>query len=288
MSFQLTVLVFLGAAAFSGVAIYWFFQALKDMSNAEGKDAVNTPLLKFVTFEKLLSIRFSAALALGFFIVFLFLTQGVVSPFVCVPMGFAGGFVGWRLPLIWFKLKIKKRREAFDEQILPLTMILANGLSSGQALQQALDAAAQRMANPMKEELYEVLKDVRLGIDFSVALQKLQARMPGEDLQLLVTSIRLAMKSGATLKEALNRMVEMIRARREFQEKLKTMTARGRFEAIAMSCAPLVVYLLLRLIDPELMKPLTSTPQGWCTLAVVGTMLTIGFLVINKVVSIEV
>ena len=80
----------------------------------------------------------------------------------------------------------------------------------------------------------------------------------------------------------------MIRSRTEFHEKVKTMTAQGRFEAIAMSLAPVFVYVILRLIDPELMKPLTESFIGWCTIGGVAVMVTIGFIVINRIVTIEV
>ena len=82
--------------------------------------------------------------------------------------------------------------------------------------------------------------------------------------------------------------METIRARVEFQERLKNMTAQGRFEAIAMSLAPVLVYVLLRLIDPDLMIPLTSTLVGWCTIGIVTAWVLIGFFVINKIVTIEV
>ena len=114
------------------------------------------------------------------------------------------------------------------------------------------------------------------------------SRMPGEDLRLLVTSIKLTLQTGGSLAEVLERMVETIRARVEFQERLKNMTAQGRFEAIAMSLAPVLVYVLLRLIDPDLMIPLTSTLVGWCTIGIVTAWVLIGFFVINKIVTIEV
>ena len=144
------------------------------------------------------------------------------------------------------------------------------------------------MPNPMREELQVVLRETRLGLDLPEAFERLYRRMPGEDLRLLLTSIRLSLQTGGSLAEILSRMVETIRARIEFQEKVKTMTAQGRFEAIAMSLAPLVVYILLRVIDPELMKPLTSTVVGWCAIGAVFFLLTIGFIIIRKIVTIDV
>ena len=190
--------------------------------------------------------------------------------------------------MFWFGMKIRQRKEAFDSQILNLTMSLSNGLRSGQALPQALEAAARQISNPMREELAVVIRETRLGLTLPEAMDRLHSRMPGEDLRLLLTSIKLTLQTGGSLADVLGRMVEMIRSRTEFQEKVKTMTAQGRFQAIAMSLAPLFVYILLRLIDPPLMKPMTSTVAGWCTIVGVAILVTIGFCIINKIVTIEV
>ncbi len=192
------------------------------------------------------------------------------------------------LPALWRKHKQAKRKEAFNAQILSLTMGLANGLRSGQALNQALEAVGKRSLPPMKEEIAIVLRETRLGSELSAALESLAKRMPGEDLQLFVTSIKLTLTTGGSLADVLERMVVMIRSRTEFQQKLKAMTAQGRFEATAMSLAPAFVYVLLRLIDPALMKPLTSTFAGWCTIAAVAINLAIGYLIIRRIMAVEV
>ena len=287
MSISIAAIIFAGTASFSSMVLIYAYKGLQ--ANATGAtDAVPSPLRKFIDPKKLLAIRFASGTALAILCVAILIFNNVLSPLVFVPAGLALWFIGWKLPFLWFMLKVKKRKQLFDSQILHLTMTLANGLRSGQALPQALDAASRRMGDPMHEELALVLNESRYGLDLAEALERLYTRMPGEDLRLLITSIRLTLQSGGSLSDVLGRMVEMIRSRTEFHEKLKTMTAQGRFEAIAMSLAPAFVYVLLRLIDPELMKPLTATLAGWCTIGGVAIMIAIGFFVISRIVTIEV
>ncbi|MBR0056429.1 MAG: type II secretion system F family protein, partial [Kiritimatiellae bacterium] len=188
----------------------------------------------------------------------------------------------------WFRRKVAQRKELFNSQILELTTGLATGMRSGQAFPAALESVSGRIQWPMKEELAIVLREYRRGSDHPEALDRLNQRIPSEDLTLLIGSIRLTTQSGGSLAEVLDRMVEMIRGRREFQDKVKAMTAQGKFEAIAMSLAPLFVFLLLFLIDRPLMLPLVTTLPGWLTIAADATLVTIGFLVIRKIVTIEV
>jgi tight adherence protein B len=111
--------------------------------------------------------------------------------------------------------------------------------------------------------------------------------MPGEDLQLLITAVRLTVQSGGSLAEVLDKISNTIRQRVEFHEKLQTMTAQGRFEAIAMASAPAVAFVILYMIDPALMKPLITTTGGWIAVGIVATLETIGFLWISRIVKVE-
>lgn len=192
------------------------------------------------------------------------------------------------LPLVLARRRLRKRLEAAEAQVLDLATGLASGLRSGQALPAALESVSGRLPSPMSDEVKTVLREYRLGLDLPDALARLSARVPCEDLTLLVGSIRLTQQAGGSLAEVLDKMVEMIRGRTEFQAKLKTMTAQGRFEAIAMSLAPAFVFAILFLIDRPLMLPLVTTPAGWATIAGDAVWLTIGFLVIKRIVTIEV
>lgn len=291
MDFKLALLVFSGATAVSAVvlvAVYRILQAKAATAVSDPEAAATDPARRFVSPTRFAMVRFCMMSGFAVMAICILAVKDVCSAWAFLVGALLTGFIGWKLPVWWLARKLRQRKEIFDSQILALTMNLANGLRSGQALPQALDAVAKRMMPPMQEELAIVLREVRLGLDLPEALERLHARMPGEDLRLLVTTVRLTLQTGGSLAEVLGRMTEMIRSRTEFQEKVKTMTAQGRFEAVVMSLAPVFVYVLLRLIDPELMKPLTSTPIGICAIVSVAVMITVGYFVIRKIVSIEV
>lgn len=283
------ILVFLAVSVGAGVILVSIWKALQEKARTETGDGVGiAPLRRFVSPVKLVSQRFAVAFACGLVLPFGLWMKGVSVAALLIVAAIAGSAIGWMLPAAYYRKKVAARKTRFDGQVLHLAMNLSNGLRSGMALPQALEGASSRMPDPMREELQVVLRETRLGLDMPEAFERLYRRMPGEDLRLLLTSIRLSLQTGGSLAEILSRMVETIRARTEFQEKVKTMTVQGRFEAIAMSLAPLVVYVLLRIIDPELMKPLTTTFIGWCAIGAVVVLLTVGFLIIRKIVTIDV
>ena len=195
---------------------------------------------------------------------------------------------GMAAPWLYFNGKARKRALEFETSILDLALGLTSGLRAGQALPQALEVFSRRCEGPMKEELMIVIREYRLGLELAEALQRMYNRLPCEDLQLLIVSIRLTAQSGGSMADVLGKITQMIRGRTEFQQKLRALTVQGRFEALAMSLAPLVAFLLLFFINNELMLPMVQTTVGWCAIGVMLTLELIGYFVIRSIVNIEV
>lgn len=248
----------------------------------------NTPMERFVSLQRLEQMRYSAAVVLATLGAGLLMFAGVVNALVLLLFAVAFGGLGYMVPFWWFQRKVRQRREQFETSILDLTIGLEKGLRSGQALAQAVEALTRRMEGPMQEELTLVLRETRMGKDLVEAMERLLQRMPCEDLTLLVTAIRLTMKSGGSMSDVLARMTAMIRGRREFYGKLQTLTAQGRFEAIAISASPFAAFIVLYLLNPELMRPMLFHPVGWAAFGAVVVLETVGFLIVRKIVTIEV
>jgi tight adherence protein B len=259
--------------------------------NRKAHDAAmvfDTPLERFVSAQRLTQMRFSAAVVLATLAAGGLMFAGVANFLVLLVLAAALGGLGYMVPLWWFQRKVRQRKETFEASILDLTIGLEKGLRSGQALAQAVESMVRRMDGPMQEELTTVLRETRMGKDLVEAMERLQRRLPCEDLMLLVTAVRLTMKSGGSMADVLARMTDMIRGRREFKGKLDTLTAQGKFEAMAISAAPFAAFIVLYLLNPELMRPMLFHPVGWMAFGAVIVLETIGFLIVNKIVTIEV
>ena len=197
--------------------------------------------------------------------------------------------LGALIPYLYYSIKVKKRAALFEAGMLDFSMGLTNALRAGQALPQAVEVFTRRCEpGPLKEELLIVQREYRLGVDLATAMEHMHNRIPCEDLLLLVISIRLTAQSGGSMADVLERMTGMIRSRKDFIRKLNALTAQGRFEAIAMSAAPLIALVLLLCINSELMLPLFKTTIGWCAIGVMLTLEVIGYFVIRHIVNIEV
>lgn len=246
------------------------------------------PIYRFTTPERLAQACWSAALLGSGALAALLIAFNVLDSYILGGCSLLAGLLSFQVPKWWLNRRIRRRQALFDARLTDLTLGIANGLRAGAALPQSLELVSRDMGGPMTEELTLVLHEYRLGMDLPESLNRLCERMPGEDLSLLVTAIKLTMQSGGSLAEVLDRITDTIRQRTEFHDRLRTMTAQGRFEAIAMAAAPLVAFLILFFLDRQLMQPLVETKLGWCAIGAVAILETVGFLVINKIVTIDV
>lgn len=246
------------------------------------------PIYRFTTPERLSQSCWSAALLGGGTLAAVLIAFNVLNTYILGGCCLLAAVFSFQIPKWWLNKRIKRRQALFDARLTDLTLGIANGLRAGAALPQSLELVSRDMGGPMTEELALVLHEYRLGMDLPESLNRLCERMPGEDLSLLVTAIKLTMQSGGSLAEVLDRITDTIRQRTEFHDRLRTMTAQGRFEAIAMAAAPVVAFLILFFLDRQLMQPLVETKLGWCAIGAVAILETVGFLVINKIVTIDV
>jgi tight adherence protein B len=232
--------------------------------------------------------RWVAAVSSGVIVLSIWVAVG--SSGLILPLISTAGVVlfSYRLP-VWMDARRRKRRaEAFRQGLVDLTVGMANGLRGGGALGQTLGRVTNDLRGVTAEEMNQLLKEHHVGVEMAECFERLRQRMPSEDMTLLATAIRLTLSTGGSLAEVLDKMTAMMRERRDFDERLKTMTAQGRFEALAMGLAPLAAFGVLFLIDRSMVEPLYTTTIGRAAIGVVLFLECLGFYFINKIVSIEV
>ena len=278
------LLIFLSVGMIQGISMEHYDHKVKDKTAGGHRNDIGY----FVAPRVLLQIQISIGTLLMALIVAILLFCKVFMAYVLIPVSLLALGIGFVLPILYYSRKVKKRASDFEGSILDLSMGLTSGLRAGQALPQALEVFARRSEGTLKEELDIVLREYRLGVELPDALQRMYDRLPCEDLQLLIVSIRLTLQSGGSLADVLQRITQTIRGRIEFQQKLKALTAQGRFEALAMSLAPLLAFVLLFVINNDLMLPMVQTLIGWCAIGVMLTLETIGYFVIRAIVDVKV
>lgn len=182
----------------------------------------------------------------------------------------------------------ERRRRRFDAQLPEAVLSLAAQLRAGLALPQALGVLAAHQAAPLSQELSLVLRRHRLGLALDAALGELPLRIRSRDAEMFIAALRVARESGAGLADALQRLGDTLRRRRMIEDRIRALTAQGRVQGVVVSVLPVVLVIALLLIEPEATGRLFSTPAGWATVATVVVLETAGWLLIRRIVNIDV
>lgn len=198
---------------------------------------------------------------------------------------FAG--VASRAPRMTVDLLRRRRARRFEQQLPMALLMLAAALRAGVALTTALRHVVEQSGAPLAQEFGLMLREQRLGVPWDVALENLQARMPGDSTALVVAAMRIAAQTGGNLAEALDSIAQTLRARLQLQAKLHALTSQGRLQAWIVGALPVLLLAVLDRLEPDVMGVLWHTPMGWGVLAILTALETAGVLLIRRIVRID-
>ena len=201
---------------------------------------------------------------------------------------FGGLVLGFFLPRFYVKFRQAKRLRDFNSQLGDAINLLANGLRSGYSLLQAMDAVANEMPPPISEEFQRVVREIGLGLSNERAMNNMLRRIPSDDLDLMITAVNVQHEVGGNLAEILEVISHTIRERVRIKGEIRVLTSQQMFSGYVVSFLPIGLGLLLYLMNPNYMGAMFQEPCGWAMIAVGAISMTIGFVIIRKIVDIEV
>jgi tight adherence protein B len=215
------------------------------------------------------------------------LLLALVSNFrpLMVAAGAAGGFM---VPRLYLNNIEQRRRKKFDAQLLEAIPMLAGAMKAGMSLLQAMEQITREMGPPIRQEFAHALQENRVGKPLIQSLHDMKNRLRTDDLSITVDAIGIAQETGGVLSEVLMKIAETIKSRNRVRTKIDTLTAQGRLQGIIMSLMPWGLAAILFLLDPELMRPMFTTGTGQIILVAIVILEIMGWLVIRRLVSIDV
>lgn len=233
-------------------------------------------LLKAEEYITICLLLFAAVGTLGF--------AATRSPMMFFPLG----AVGWLLPGIFMKARIKKRIKNMNDQLCDAIILISNSLKAGYSFFQAVDVVSKEMTGPIAEEFTLLQKEVNLGLTTEKALENLVERVSSDDLELVVTAVLIQRQVGGNLAEVLDNISSTIRERIKIKGEVRTVTAQGRMSGLIIAVLPVILGLVLYLINPEHIGLLFKEPLGIAILVFSALMELIGIYFISKIIKIEV
>lgn len=205
-----------------------------------------------------------------------------------VSMGVILGAVGFILPRFWLRDQRRRRQELFRQQFADGAALIGNSVRSGMSLPQALEVMVREMDDPMAYEAYRVLQATRVGQPMDQALEHWAERMDNPDLNIFVTAVTIQRQTGGDLGHVLTTLATTVRQRQRIQGQISALTAQGRLGAVVLCLLPVFMGVVLYFMNPERMGLMFSHPLGWGMLAIMGLTISTGYVIVRRIVDIDI
>lgn len=196
--------------------------------------------------------------------------------------------VGWKIPRPLVDWWYQRRVDTFVLQMVDGLNLMANALKSGLSPPQAIGLVVQEMPSPMKDEFGLILNETKMGASLEESLVNLTKRIKSDDVEMFVTAVVILKETGGNLAETFDTITTTIRERIKVEKKIAAMTAQGFYQGVLVAMIPPVLGFVFYQTDPDFMRPLFTTPLGWIIILVIATLEIVGFVVIMKVIKIDV
>lgn len=184
---------------------------------------------------------------------------------------------------------LKKRRlERFNDQLEEALNGMGNSLKAGFSIIQAIEAVVRQNRNPISLEFKLMMQQTHLGMSLDEALRNMAKRVESEDFYLVASAVSTARQTGGDLTGIFERLAAMIRERLRIQRRVRSLTAQGRLQAIVLGALPMLLLFVLFLMAPDKIIRFFTNPIGVLIFIIVLILEVCGFLVIRKIVNIDI
>ncbi|MDA3895035.1 MAG: type II secretion system F family protein [Desulfobacteraceae bacterium] len=198
------------------------------------------------------------------------------------------GVIGFFIPKLYLRRAKNKRHQQFENQFVDALILLSNALKSGLTLVQSIEVLENELEPPISQEFGLVLREYRVGVSFDEALKNLLKRIHSEDLNLMVTAINIVHSIGGNLRDIFDTIAKMVTERHKLELKTSALTAQGRSQALIVGLLPMFLGGVFFIMDPSLILPLLNTTLGNIGIGAILTLQATGYIMIKKIMSIEV
>ncbi|MES4792073.1 MAG: hypothetical protein C4321_02980 [Chloroflexota bacterium] len=137
-------------------------------------------------------------------------------------------------------------------------------------------------------EIRRTLRDVAMGASVEQALGALNERVGSPDFDIVITAILIQRSVGGNLAEILDNVAHTMRERERIKGEIRTLTSQQRMTGYVIGGIPIGLLIIFYMISPDFTGLLFTDPLGRLMLMGAFVSEVIGYLIIQRIVNIEV
>lgn len=201
---------------------------------------------------------------------------------------FVGIAAGALVPHKYVNRLIGKRQEAFVNGLSEALDLIVRGVKSGLPVGETVSVVSEEMEGPVAEEFARVTEDTRVGMTLEQALWQSALRVGAPEMKFFVVVLTVQRETGGNLSETLDNLSEMVRSRKAMKMKVIAMASEARASQYILGGLPFAIAALLLLISPSYILTLWYEPAGHTILWIGGSMMSMGWFVMDRMVNFEI
>ena len=226
---------------------------------------------------ELFYIQIASALFLGVMCALLLGQRGILALVAMV--------VGAAIPALYVRFKARQRLGKFEHQLAETLITMAASLKAGHAFNQAIQSVVKEGADPTSKEFSRVVAETQLGMPAEAALEAMAQRMDSYNFGFVVMAVNIQRTVGGSLADILDMVSDTVRQRQQFERKVKALTAQGRMSAYVLLAMPFLMGLAIFALNRAYIMILFTSGAGRMMIAAALFMMSIGAMIIKKIVS---
>ncbi|MBI9079966.1 MAG: type II secretion system F family protein [Pseudodesulfovibrio sp.] len=199
--------------------------------------------------------------------------------------------IGWGLgylPIMRLKRLKAKRMDRFQQQLPEALDLMGRALKAGHTFGGGMRMVADEFDDPISSEFRQTIGEINYGMDVGRALNGLLNRVDCLDLKFFVVSVNIQRETGGNLAEIITKIASLVRERFVLFGKVKILSAEGRLSAKILVALPFLITGILYIVNPDYISLLWTREMGKGLIWVSITSMTVGVLIIRRIVQIKV
>ncbi len=201
-------------------------------------------------------------------------------------VGYAvGGFMAPAFVLGWLR---KRRGTRFLEHFASAIDVIVRGVRAGLPLSECLAVVARELPEPVATEFRLLHEAQSVGFTMAQAVERLADRVPVPEARFFAILITIQQGTGGNLSEGLSNLSTVLRDRKKMQQKVRAMSAEAKASAGIIGALPFAISGIVYLTSPGYMDIFFTTSQGQIMLAFCAVWMTIGIVVMKRMISFDI
>jgi tight adherence protein B len=195
----------------------------------------------------------------------------------------AFGFPAWLLGYLR-----KRRMNKFILEFPNAIDVIVRGIKAGLPLGDCLRIISSEASEPVRSEFRNIVEAQAMGLGLGEAVDRIVERVPVAEAKFFSIVINIQQKAGGNLSETLGNLSKVLRDRKRMRVKINAMSMEAKSSAGIIGALPFVVAFMVYLTSPTYIELLWKTHAGQMALVGCGFWMSVGVMMMRKMINFDI